>query len=239
MVETDIMHSVISLVVVFSMGIIVASATNKTDCVFTDLDLDDALTSLISELSIHEDQMKRIGSYLDILDVQCCSTSGLQRLRQYGPLLPYCVNGTRKFQVDLVPDGPIEMKMNWRWYNGFEGTLTLGAQLSRLTLQFVVSEQPLGKIALRLENPLVPVATEMTYAEVEGVGETARAVTAIWSKLLPSLTQRVWNEYFLANLRKAICQVQLELFPPHEQANLHKGSSTAFTEYTELDACTH
>ncbi|XP_075553947.1 uncharacterized protein LOC142586961 [Dermacentor variabilis] len=232
-------HSVTSLVVVFSVGIIVASATYKTDCVFTGLDLDGALASVISQLSIHEEQMKRIGSYRDILDVECCSISGLQRLRQYGPLLPYCVNGTRKFQVDLVHDGPIEMIMNWRWYNGMKGTLALGAQLSRLTLQFVVSEKPLGKIALRLENPLVPVATEMTYAAVQGVGETARAVTAIWSELLPSLTQRVWNEYFLANLRKAVCEVQLDLFAPHEEANLQKGSSTAFTEYTELDACTH
>ncbi|XP_075553948.1 uncharacterized protein LOC142586962 [Dermacentor variabilis] len=233
------MHSVASFVVVFSVVIIAATATNETDCVFTDLDLDGALRTVITQLSKQEEyeSMKNIGSYSDILEVECCSLRGLQRLRQYGPLLPYCVNGTRKFQVDLVHDGPIEMIMNWWWHGESGGTLTLGTLLSRFTLQFAVFEQPPGKtIALRLENPPVPVATEVTYVSVEGAGEAIRAVVAFWNKLLPSVTQRVWNKYFFGQLRNAIDDVQLGLFDSHEESISQEDSLTEYLEHTEFQA---
>nr|XP_054928703.1 uncharacterized protein LOC129385722 [Dermacentor andersoni] len=233
------MHSLTSFVVVFSMVIILASAANETDCVFTDLDLHGALTSLITQLSKREEyeSMTSIGPSSDIFDVECCSLRGLRWLRQYGPLLPYCVNGTRKFQVDLVHDGPIEMIMTWWWHSDSRGTLTLGTLLSRFTLQFLVLEQPLGKtIALRLENPPVPVATEMTYVSVEGAGETVQAVVAFWNKLLPSVTQRVWNEYFFGQLRNAIDDVQLGFFHSHEEDISQEDSLTEYHEHTGFEA---
>lgn len=243
MVESGIMNLVPTLVLVSSMVIIGHSTTSETDCSFTDLDLGGALTSVITQLSKHEQQMSDgISPYVDLLDIQCCNMSGLRLLRQYGPLLHYCVNGTRKFQVDLVHNGSIEVIMSWTLYNGDKGTLTVGAELSRFTLQFVVLEQPPEKtIALRLEYPLVPVATKMTYATVEGVGETVRAATELWSNLWPSVTQRVWNEYFLEYLRRAICDAQRDLFVPPVQATSQETttSSSAFTVLTELDACSY
>lgn len=129
--------------------------------------------------------------------------------------------------------------MSWSLYNGNKGTLVLGAELSRFTLQFVVLEQPPGKtIALRLEYPIVPVATKMTYAAVEGVGETVRAATALWSNLWPSVTQRLWNEYFFEYLRRAICDAQRDLFvPPVQATSQETTTSSAFTVLTEFDAC--
>lgn len=211
------MYSETRLAVVIFLVIMVAPTSYGKDCVFTDLNLDAALTSVITELSKYEECIQPdIRSYRGLLYIECCNVTGLGNLRQYGPLLPYCVNGTRKLQVDLVNHGdPIEVIMNWTTYTGIEGTLVLGAQLSRFTLQFEVVERPSGNsIVLRLEEPVVPVATEMAYAVVGNVGEIARAATTFWSDLLPSVTERAWKYYFFEHLRWAIGRAERDLFNP-------------------------
>ncbi|KAL1418034.1 hypothetical protein MTO96_026313 [Rhipicephalus appendiculatus] len=186
------------------------------DCVFADLNLDGALKAVITQLSKYEEHVHvDTSSYRNLLVVECCNVTGLSHHRQYGPLLPYCVNGTRKLQVDLLHDDPIEVAMNWWTYGGIAGTLVLGADLSRFTLQFEVVARPSGNsTALRMEEPVVPVVTQGTYAVVGNVGEIARTATEFWSDLLPSVTEHVWKYYFFQQLRLAIRQTERNLFSP-------------------------
>lgn len=199
------MRAVTTVVVVLSWVVITVSTPYGEDCDFTDLDLDDALTTVITELSQYRGNRDTIESYLRLVKINCCNVSGVESLRQYGPLLPYCVNGTRKLQVDLVNDRLLEVAMKWLTYTGTQGTLVVGARLARLTVQLQVVQEPSGsRFVLKLEEPIVLVESENTYADVYDAGEIAGAATALWSRLLPSVTQNVWKYYFLDHLRSAI-----------------------------------
>lgn len=199
------MRAVTTVVVVLSWVVITVSTLYGEVCDFAYLDLDDAVTTVIAEVSQYRGNRDTIESYLRLVKINCCNVSGVESLRQYGPLQPYCVNGTRKLQVDLVNDRLLEVAMKWQTYTGIKGTLVLGARLARFTMQFQLVQDPPGsRIALELEEPIVVVASESTYADVYDAGETVGAVTALWSRLLPSVTQNVWKYYFLDHLRSAI-----------------------------------
>ncbi|KAL1418037.1 hypothetical protein MTO96_026316 [Rhipicephalus appendiculatus] len=170
---------------------ITAGATpDEDDCGLEYLDLDDAMTQVMAQLSARKDRQRNISFHEGLLNIECCNVTGLDHLRQYGPVMPYCIDDTPYIQVDLVNDAPLEVTMNWMTCTGLKGALVVGARLSRFTLKFEVVEWSRGgAINLWLEDPVVPVATEMTYAVVTGCDFAGMDLDyAVWNVLtrLPS-----------------------------------------------------
>ncbi|XP_075722405.1 uncharacterized protein LOC119167434 [Rhipicephalus microplus] len=208
------MRSATTTILTFAVVIVAASTSSEKECVFTDLDLKGALKATLTHLSKYQVHVyEDMSSYGNLLIIECCNVTGLSHLRQYGPLLPYCVKGARKLQVDFLHDDPIEVAMKWWTYRGVKGMFVLGAVLSRFTLQFEVIPGPSeNSTTLKLEDPVVSVVTGRTYAVVGDVGEIAEAATEFWSNMLPSLTERAWKYYFFDHLRRAIRDTERDLF---------------------------
>uniref|UniRef100_A0A6M2D415 Putative secreted protein ovary overexpressed n=1 Tax=Rhipicephalus microplus TaxID=6941 RepID=A0A6M2D415_RHIMP len=199
------MQTLTASVFVCSIMVIVAPTPKEKDCEIENLDMYYAITNFLNKISTYKRDVQRISLYEGLLFIECCNVTGLEQLRQYGPVLPHCSSFHPMFEVDIVSDGPIEVVMNWMTYAGMKGTLTVGAQLTRfsLTLQ---THSWLTRSPMRLEllQDAHPLATERTYVGVTGVSDIARAATTFLSSVLPSVTERLWNHYFFIYLHSII-----------------------------------
>lgn len=122
---------------------------------------------------------------------------GLQLLRQFGPAIPYCVNGSRQLQVDLINNGRI-FSVPWKTCSGKEGSIMLSAGVSRFTLQLRLVESVSGSADVSLHlHDYAPSATEELFVAVRGIDDRAiTPVTMVLSKIFDGVLREAWNGMF-------------------------------------------
>ncbi|KAH7972815.1 uncharacterized protein LOC119375583 [Rhipicephalus sanguineus] len=173
----------------------------RTDapCDFTDVTIDDEVFSrLIARLP--EGMQSGRQGYTTLFpgfEVGELTVDGLTKLRQFGPAIPYCSNGTRMVQVDVFSDGDTHFWSPWKTCSGDEGRVTVRALFTRFTFQFRVIESSASGVKLEFDRAL-PVITQSVRIEVEGAGPVVRGVFEILSALVPSMVEEVWlGQFFM------------------------------------------
>ncbi|XP_075553949.1 uncharacterized protein LOC142586964 [Dermacentor variabilis] len=183
----------------------VANTFPGSACDFTGMDVEGAIARLIAKLP----DVVVIGpeEYYPVfagLEIRAFNASGFRKLQQYGPAIPYCVNDTRKVQVEFINTGGVILATPWRHCSGLEGTFSLRSTLSRFTMQFHIglSERD-NDIKLSYRGSAVPLTTENIEINVDGAGPSARTVARILAMVFPGVTRELWNEQFFYPLSQA------------------------------------
>ncbi|KAL1418032.1 hypothetical protein MTO96_026311 [Rhipicephalus appendiculatus] len=165
----------------------------RTGCDFAGVDLEGAVDELLAKLP--EKVTSFEGEYHTLvpgIEIGYPVAIGLNKLRRYGPALPYCVNGTRFLKVDVMNNGDLAFTSPWRSCSGQEGHMKLLAHYSSWTVIFRVSPGGSGgDVVLTYDAPALPVHVQDIYLVVEGAGDTIRTASRVLSKLLPSSDQVV------------------------------------------------
>lgn len=174
-------------------------SSSDPSCDFTGFSGEEAVSRFLAkmpkEANVGKQQFRTIFPGFEVGGLQ---VRGLQRLRQFGPAIPYCVNGSRQLQVDLINDGRIFFSVPWKTCSGKEGSIMLSAGVSRFTLQFGLVESVSGsaEVSLRLRD-YAPSATEEIFVAVKGFDDRAIApVTMILSKIFDGVLREAWNVVF-------------------------------------------
>ncbi|KAL1418040.1 hypothetical protein MTO96_026319 [Rhipicephalus appendiculatus] len=114
-----------------------------TTCDYTGLRVDNELSRMLARLpETHAFGPERVRAYWPGLEIGGFTVEGLNKLRLYGPLFPYCINGTRMLQVDFLNEGETSLSLPWKICSGHEGRFRLRTSLSRFTAQFRVVQSP-------------------------------------------------------------------------------------------------
>lgn len=134
--------------------------------------------------------------------------SGLPHLEQYGPVHPFCVNGSRLLQVDLIHRRDVTMSMEWRSCSGMQGNVTLRAELSRFTVLFRLSDSGVGNgTALSFVAPVAPVTLEGAQVGVEGANRAMKIVTGVLSNVFEGVVREAYNQLFFSTFYGALQRV--------------------------------
>ncbi|XP_075554929.1 uncharacterized protein LOC142587651 [Dermacentor variabilis] len=184
-------------------------------CDFSGIDLDGALDEILGKLpQYHAPDDRGFRRVFAGLESGTLNVTGLDKIRRYGPLRPYCVNGTRLMSVDVINEGDAILSLPWRACFGREGTLNLRTTLSRFTLVFRVTTggSDNNKVLVD-EGPTIPVITIDPHIYINGAGREVRMASMILSRLLPAIAGKMWDDYFFlyfsAALRQAMHEVLL------------------------------
>ncbi|XP_077540227.1 uncharacterized protein LOC144152698 [Haemaphysalis longicornis] len=155
-----------SMTAVIFLFLASASATQTTSpgsCSFADEDLEHVIENdLIAKLPSVRLSNKGLYEPSGELTTVNATIEGVDSFRLFGPLLPYCRNGTRVVQFDLVNERTLSIEIWIRTENRFITT----AKLLRLTVQCEVEGSGQG---LRLHRKAeVPVALVLKSTEGKG-----------------------------------------------------------------------
>lgn len=177
-----------------------------SSCDFSNMDLDRALMRVLTRLPTYvEHGFEGYRTVLPGFEVGRLNTSGWNLLRQYGPAIPYCLNGSHMLQVDLVNKDDIVLSEPWRTCSGKEGSFNLRAEVSRFTVQFHVVTTGVGQaVKLSYVGATLPVSTMNIYLTVEGAGNGVKSAALVLSKVLEGIGQKMWNRHFFVPFRTAL-----------------------------------
>lgn len=186
----------------------VARAFPGSTCDFTGIDVDAAIARLISKLPDHEFiGGEKFYPVFAGFEIRGFNASGFHKLQQYGPAIPYCVNGSRMVQADFINKGDVVLTTPWRHCSGQEGTIRLRSEISRFTTQFHIGQSEKDKdIMLFCRGPTIPLTTENIQINVDGAGPNANAVAGILGMVFPAITKELWNQQFFYPLNRALHQ---------------------------------
>lgn len=164
-----------------------------TTCDFTGLRLVNELSRMLGRLpENHAFGPQRLRPFWPGLELGGLSAEGLNKLRLYGPLFPYCINGTRMLQVDFLNDGDTTLSLPWKTCSGHEGRFKLRTMLSRFTAQFRVVESAGNEVKLEPMGRIVPVTTDGIRVVIEGAGSEVRTAFEVLSAMFPGVVNEVW-----------------------------------------------
>ncbi|KAH6927128.1 hypothetical protein HPB50_027087 [Hyalomma asiaticum] len=170
---------------------------NSLDCDFTGIDMDAAISRMTARLPQYEFKgNKPYRSEFAGIKFLGVNVTGVDRLRRYGPIIPYCINGTRMVQVDLVNDADVMFTVPWEFCDGTKGTINLMADFSRFTTQLRIRGNGPDEVSLSHEGPMYPVTTEAIKVRVTGAGQFAMMASNTLSMLFPAMLRELWNEQF-------------------------------------------
>ncbi|XP_075553954.1 uncharacterized protein LOC142586971 [Dermacentor variabilis] len=176
-----------------------------TTCDFSALSLDDEVSRGLARLpEIQGSDRQQLEPYVAGLQVGEFTMKGLNKLRRYGPLFPYCINGSRMLQVDFVNDGDIALSLPWKVCSGHAGNFSLRATFSRFTAQFRILESSGVGVKLELLGRIVPVATEGLRGIVDGAGSEVRFASQVLSAAFPSVVNEFWYWEFSVGFDRAL-----------------------------------
>lgn len=131
--------------------------------------------------------------------------SGLHHLEQYGPVLPFCVNGSRRLQVDLIHRRDVAMSVEWRSCSGMQGSVSLRAELSRFTVLFRLADSPVGNGSdLSFVAPVAPVTLEGAQVGVEGANVAMKIATGVLSNVFEGVIRDTYNQLFFSTFYGAL-----------------------------------
>ncbi|KAH8027735.1 hypothetical protein HPB51_007657 [Rhipicephalus microplus] len=125
----------------------------------------------------------------------------LRLLRLYGPIFPYCENGTRMIQFDLVNrGGGIQITFPWQFVcPAHGGTIGLAVGFTRITVPLRVDGSG-GEAKLFYEGPATPVAIEKIHLRLTGAGKPLEDAFDLIGKLAPTHQREEWNRLFFTTL---------------------------------------
>ncbi|XP_077539182.1 uncharacterized protein LOC144151893 [Haemaphysalis longicornis] len=198
----------INVVPLVVMAVVVSAEYLRSDpsCDFSDLVPEAAVSRLLAkipeELEVGGQRFRAIVPGLEIGGTQL---RNLNRLRQFGPAIPYCVNGSRLLQVDFITKVPVFLTAPWRTCSGKEGQIRLLAGVVRFTAQFDIVESGAGSAnsPLRLRE-IGPAATEEISVITIGAGSVIETVTVVLGKIFDGLLREAWNTAFFPTIREAL-----------------------------------
>ncbi|XP_077524078.1 uncharacterized protein LOC144135212 [Amblyomma americanum] len=170
----------------------------ENPCDFSGVDLDGPINRMIQELP--ESELRPSPStpvrFLGV-EFQPLNISGLNKLRRYGAIIPFCVNGTRMIQVDFAQPGAVAMTVPWEICDGRKGHIQLRPTVSRFTTLFRVEATELGQvIKLVHEGPTIPVTIEQLMLRVRGGGFMLNVLAEYLSFAFPAVMREIWNQEF-------------------------------------------
>lgn len=170
-----------------------------TSCDFTGIDVEAAksrfLAKMPKETKTIQPGFRKVFPGFEVGGIE---VRGWQHLRQFGPATPYCLNGSRLLQMDLVNDGRLSLSVPWRTCSGKEGSFTLSAAVCRFTVQleFENSYSSNEEVILHLSD-YAPSATEELLLGVVGAGPVVNGVAAVLGKLFGEVFREAWNDTFV------------------------------------------
>lgn len=167
-------------------------------CDFRGIDVDAAVSRFLAKMPKDAKiGRKPFHTIFPGFEVGGLQIQGLQLLRQFGPAVPYCVNGSRQLQVDLINNGRVFLSVPWRTCSGNEGSVTLSAGVSRFTVQlgFNRADSARGGANPHLLD-YAPAATEELFVGVLGAGPAAKPATVALSKIFDGVLREAWNNVF-------------------------------------------
>ncbi|XP_077552002.1 uncharacterized protein LOC144166352 [Haemaphysalis longicornis] len=172
-------------------------------CSFADLDLDAAVDALLSKMPQQwtaPDADFR-PTLIPGVEIGGIRVTGFEILQRYGPISPYCINGTRLFHVDLVNSGGgIQVTSPWKYScSDHSGTIGLAAGFTRITVPFRVDGVGSGA-KLAYEGPSTPVAVEGIHLRLTGAGSELEKTADLIGKLAPAFQRQEWNRHFFTAL---------------------------------------
>ncbi|XP_037275391.2 uncharacterized protein LOC119168058 [Rhipicephalus microplus] len=141
------------------------------------------------------------------LEVGGLTAECLKKLHQFGPVIPYCSNGTHMVQVDMYTDGEVHFWSPWKACSGHEGRIIIRSMFGRFTFLFRVVESTAAGVELELHR-LLPVTTQDVFIDVEGAGRAVRGPLEILRYLLPSFAEEVWGQQFFRTVNKAFYMIR-------------------------------
>ncbi|XP_049526758.1 uncharacterized protein LOC125946791 [Dermacentor silvarum] len=174
-----------------------AYETESVDCDFTGIDVDAAISRMLSKIPKYEERISETYrmSFAGIKFFGV-NTTGMNKLSLYGPAIPYCINGTRMIQVDLVNDGDVVVSWPWKTCEGREGTIDLKADVSRFTTQLRVTATGFNDVSFSHDGPVLPVTAENIVLKINGAGLAPTVVTEYLSMVFPAVLRAIWNYQF-------------------------------------------
>ncbi|XP_049526769.1 uncharacterized protein LOC125946795 [Dermacentor silvarum] len=183
----------------------VARVFPGSTCNFTGIDVDGAIARLITKFPDHEFiGPEKFYPVFAGFEIRGINASGFHKLQQYGPAIPYCMNGSRMVQVDFIKTGDVVLTTPWRHCSGQEGTITLRSEVSRFTTQFHIAQSEREEdIKLFCRGPTIPLTTENIQINVDGAGPNANTVAGILAMVFPGITKELWNQQFFYPLSRA------------------------------------
>lgn len=198
----------VDVVALVLMAVAVSAQHYRSDpsCDFTNFDPEAAVSRLLAkipeELGVDE---QRSNTVIPGFEIGGTQMRYLNRLSQFGPAIPYCVNGSRSLQVDFITKTRVFITAPWRTCSGKEGKIMLSAGVARFTVQFDVVGSGAGNSISRLRlRELGPAATEELFLAVTGAGRAMETVTVILSKIFEGVLREAWNTAFFPTIRKAL-----------------------------------
>ncbi|XP_070386002.1 uncharacterized protein [Dermacentor albipictus] len=178
------------------------SAVAGARCHFSDVDLDALVSDMLDKMP--EEWAMQPGftkTLIPGVEIGGANVTGLHLLRRYGPLLPYCDNGTRMIHFDLVNrGGGIQISFPWQLFcSGNGGIVGLAVGFTRITVPLRIDGS--GTDAkLSLEGPVTPVAIEGIHLRLTGAGTQLEEAFAMIGKLAPTHQREEWNRLFFTTM---------------------------------------
>lgn len=183
----------------------------RTDapCDFTDVTIDNEVFSkLIAKLPEGmESGPQGYQSLFPGIEVGGLKVHGLSKLRQFGPAIPYCVNGTRMVQVEVFTGGETYFSSPWKTCSDDEGSVTIRSMFTRFTLLFRILDSTTEGVKLELDSAF-PTLSQGVRIVLEGAGEPVRVAIEVFTALIPSFMEEHWTMEFSRNIRKAFRTIQ-------------------------------
>ncbi|XP_037499879.1 uncharacterized protein LOC119373894 [Rhipicephalus sanguineus] len=208
MIPAKVLAATVCLVVV------VAATPKNESCDFSGIDLDYAVSSVLTQLpNDHPIGLTGFTPLLPVIDIGFKQFNGFNKMTRYGPLVPYCVDGKYMAQVDLINSEDISMSAHWKACSGQEGEVILRNSLTRFTVQFRVVLHPVARAyRLEFEDAVVPVISAYPYVVIEGAGREVRGASMWLSKIFPAVTQNIWNDLFTKHFSVALRDAARKLY---------------------------
>uniref|UniRef100_G3MQ68 Uncharacterized protein n=1 Tax=Amblyomma maculatum TaxID=34609 RepID=G3MQ68_AMBMU len=179
--------------------------TGVAECDFSGFDLDNEVDKLVDKL--REINTGRPEEYEPIfgLDGSYLQAIGLNKIRRYGPAVPYCLNGKAMTLVDFINLGDVQFNTPWKLCSGHQGNMTLRAEYSRFTVQLLIRSRDTGEkyLAMNYDHPVLPVHNYNVKIFVEGLGDVGRITGIVFSVLVPSIPEEIWVGSTLSSFRVA------------------------------------
>ncbi|KAL1418033.1 hypothetical protein MTO96_026312 [Rhipicephalus appendiculatus] len=147
----------LAILVLFMVASAAAYITNS-ECDFSGIDLDGAVERILAtfprNVTINEDKFQPIFKGLEVGSV---IAAGMNRIKRYGALKPFCVGSQRFLEVDFINNADVAFYFPWRTCSGNEGNVMMQAEFSRFTVIFRVEDGGFAENSvLRYEGPMAP-----------------------------------------------------------------------------------
>lgn len=179
---------------------------SEASCDFSGLDLDEMVNDVVSQLPAeHSGPRRPPEEVIPGLFLGSVVYAGLDQLRPYGPLLPYCRNGSRLVQVDLAAtEGQLKVLLPWKTCAGQKGTIetTTGAR-GTVTFKVVRLSDMEGSSPASLvhHSGPTPVIVDPVSVYLRGAGDILGTAFTVVGKLFPQLPKEFWLDVLSHRLR--------------------------------------